>query len=858
MPNINARVPHSLRERGYLSGSSTGLSVKLRLNEILDSDFGLPAKDSPALISAYIDEQSSTAVIWVSEDQKNKLAVLAQRNHLQAEPQAQLLRYLLTAHAASLQAAEPQVIQVEEKSAPLIDTFQAMPSPMKPHDEQLRLYDEMDRFVDAPEGEHQVLFAEAGTGIGKTLTYLTLAIEHIHKLRQKGGSPLICIAVPTYNNVTELMQSWESCLAQQVDFRPATLAAKRDFVSQQALKELLQNVFDETDPIALEVRDWLANPVPERGFRNQASWTMQGLIAAAPGFLFHDLVRLDDRTDDDDLGYLAYQAQWREATKSPLWIMTHAMLASLTKQRLIAHRSSVRSSPDELAKVNQAVEDWRSRRSQLSLYLEPKQDDDALIYRAQVTLDDNERAGLLHRVLNDIYQDSNLDDSLFMSKLPDFDLTIVDEAHMLDASFDLVLSNRVSLWSLLQDLRRIRSTGLRGPVTKQMVDNMDSLLKKLQSSPGGIEAIDLTSSTGKSIIQSMHECCSGVSRIKLKDDYKSSVAEIRRVSAVERSLKLMLRLLDSGQGFSGYVDWSPDRKWPRLVMGRTNLGAELDYLWSVVSSRSILVSGTLYEHMPTPSIEHVRRNLTVRPDKAVIMTPIHAYWQFSCTRILLVNESRRPDGSLSFSRPGSSESKTLDEESFAKRRNAWVDDVAHYIWRAHGAGVKGQGGMLVLCTAFADIKDIGERLLAYMDSLNSKHPVLMHQPDMPLAALKRDYREHLLNGVRPILLGSGSAWTGFDLHWADIPAAVTDLVLVNAPFGAVSKLVSHQKRGYLSAVYDMFVLVRQGIGRLVRNKLKEGEVRRVHWIDARIHIPENASWTRPIRQFFSKYPEVRV
>ena len=161
---------------------------------------------------------------------------------------------------------------------------------------------------------------------------------------------------------------------------------------------------------------------------------------------------------------------------------------------------------------------------------------------------------------------------------------------------------------------------------------------------------------------------------------------------------------------------------------------------------------------------------------------------------------------------------------------------------------------------FSDITDIKDALASY--AAQSSTTILQHKNGVALAALRTQYLELAGQGQRPILLAVGGAWTGFDLHHPNNPNALTDLVILNAPFGAISKTFARQERlsrtgGFVELVALMVTLVRQGIGRLVRSP-DTPHNRKIHWLDARIHDSNLGSWFLPLRRFFSKYKTINV
>lgn len=102
----------------------------------------------------------------------------------------------------------------------------------------------------------------------------------------------------------------------------------------------------------------------------------------------------------------------------------------------------------------------------------------------------------------------------------------------------------------------------------------------------------------------------------------------------------------------------------------------------------------------------------------------------------------------------------------------------------------------------------------------------------------------------------------FDLHSASQPNALTDLVIVNAPFGATTRTLAREvrmrsNRGFNELVAQVTLLVRQGLGRLVRSPDTPAN-RRIHWLDAKIHQPSTAGLLNPVRRVLAKYRQINV
>lgn len=58
-------------------------------------------------------------------------------------------------------------------------------------------------------------------------------------------------------------------------------------------------------------------------------------------------------------------------------------------------------------------------------------------------------------------------------------------------------------------------------------------------------------------------------------------------------------------------------------------------------------------------------------------------------------------------------------------------------------------------------------------------------------------------------------------------------------------------------VSQVTVLVRQGLGRLVRSPDTPANLR-IHWLDAKIHHPATAGLLNPVRRVLAKYKQITV
>ena len=460
----------------------------------------------------------------------------------------------------------------------------------------------------------------------------------------------------------------------------------------------------------------------------------------------------------------------------------------------------------------------------------------------------DQREQRLFEVLNAIYATAG--DGAGQELIPDLGLLVVDEAHQLDDSFALVLSRTVSIWALRRDIKELQQEHPK-TVKASDVQEIDAVWSRLRSM-GDVDAA-LLGDELKDVVKVLAERLGAITGRKGRGLGDS--AAWRRVQVLANALRVSMLSHQGGERFvEVMVTWSPDRMWPQLTIGRLSYARELHYLWTNIAQRAILVSGTLYEELPQLSCESVRRALSVPFDSMATMEPVHAQWQHTPVTVCMVGNLSSPGGRPRFLRPRQKEDAQVTALDSQVSHSDWCRDIAGYILEAHREGA---GGMLALGTAFRDLQAIGALVRE-----KTTAPVLEHRPGLPLATLREQFLALAEQGHRPILLAAGGAWTGFDLHSSKEPNALTDLVMLNAPFGATTRTLAREVRmrsrgGFTTLVSQVTVLVRQGLGRLVRSPDTPAN-RRIHWLDAKIHHPATAGLLNPIKRVLAKYKQITV
>ncbi|KLR58965.1 hypothetical protein OX89_04020 [Diaphorobacter sp. J5-51] len=790
---------------GYL-GDPLNTHAKARLMAIL-------TRTDLALGPAPLREVSVHANFWLNAADAERLAEMGREQELSV---GEVITALLVQDASQM-ATQKSAHQEAWPACP--DELRAALDALglAERQEQSRFYRKISQAC-APEtpAQHKVLFAEAGTGTGKTLAYLVAA--HRFACIERGAQ--IGIAVPSHALMDKVLQDWGR-LADSLKVPIGStnaLLGQGEFVSVTALQEILSEVEDIEQRAC--VSEWIAGGgrAPE-GWLIQHRWTAAGLRHAAPTFQLLRSVTLDNRENDDDPGFLSYRGQWDNVPQCSVLFMTHAMLASLTWRRLMAQSRALNGSQE----IREAIAAWSA------------------VPREQ-------RESRLYEVLNAIY--ASTDDTAGQHLIPDLDLLVVDEAHQLDDAFALVLSRTVSVWALRRDVQALHVAQPR-IVKRSDLDALETVWKRLRAF--GDEDKAMVGDDLADVVGALSAVLGDMCDRKRPRDVEP--VKWRRIAAISNALRVAIQAKAATDRLvEVMVRWSPDRMWPQLTVGRLSYAREMHYLWTAIAGRSCLVSGTLYEELPQLSCEAARRALNVPFDNALTMDPVHAQWQYTPVTVCMIGTVSTAGGRPRYVRPKAEGESTELSASAANSHADWAQDVAGYIQQAHRDGA---GGMLVLGTAFRDLHALAE-LLRPMDLA----PILEHRSGLPLAFLREQFLELAENGLRPILLAAGGAWTGFDLHSEREPNACTDLVIANAPFGATSRTLARearlrQKHGFSELVAQVTVLVRQGIGRLVRSPDTPAN-RRIHWLDAKIHQPSTAGLLNPIKRVFAKYRQIVV
>ena len=616
-----------------------------------------------------------------------------------------------------------------------------------------------------------------------------------------------------------------------------TLLGQAEFVSATALERVLEELPDDT-PGKAAAAQWLAAKGPAAADDPLAHpWLLRSLQAACGGaWELAAQVQVDSGTPETDPGRIAYQNQFALARDARWVFCTHAMLATDVRRRIIQARRGYKG--DSGITASQAA--WAE-------------------FQAADALERGEIR--LHEMQNDLVRDIADRDA---GRLPPIGLLVIDEAHLLEENFARLFATGISIASLVRTLKELQEELPRKIAAADIEEIKDAwdILRSIgkaragdqmlaESLPGAIEATAKVRTTLKRIMDR---------KLRASETNRSALIKLREIL---RSLDLAAQSNQQRGGMTTRVSWSPSEQWPSIEVGRYDVSAELDFLWTVmVEDRSVLVSATLYDDVSKAGLESVRRLLSVRSDHLVAMTPVRPAWTFEPVSLYMPADAGAADGpkdQQAFYRP--TERSTPDDEQRSIQTTRWRRDIAEYVLQSYASG---EGGMLVLLTAHAERHALETTLVDHFPP----GALISQAPGISLELAKSRFLHATAQGLRPCLLAVGSAWTGLDIS-GDALASITgrpvppeddrvltDLVIPNAPIG-VNRTLTHQWRreriGTLAEIGAVSMLFRQGIGRLVRREGLPPKSRRLHFLDVRIHDQKMGQFFAPIKRALQVY-----
>lgn len=399
---------------------------------------------------------------------------------------------------------------------------------------------------------------------------------------------------------------------------------------------------------------------------------------------------------------------------------------------------------------------------------------------------------------------------------------IIDEAHQFEQIVAGAYSNRVSLYSLRSALNAHRLEHHLGnkTISAKAADEVSNLIGFLKNWDGGTTlVVDHNNAQYDDWRQQM----AGLGKLLSS----RSLAEVRGIQEARDTIRTALSAQAGAPHQRTYIEYSPDRRFPSVMAGTASVGGILGALWKTMEGGAVLASATLYtpDEFGNPKCDYTASLLAVPASRLDTPTPIIADWITAIPVLHTPSTSKLP----LLSRP-------RRDERTEQAETDWLTHVGAEVTAIAG---KAKGGTLVLCASYAQVAAIEAALLAH-----SLPPfrIVAQSGDRKFTLVQKDFRDRHAQGMRPILLATGAAWTGIDLTDKSLSAAddtlLTDLVIACLPIG-LNKTSSMQSRIEKTHTYpiirEALMTLRQGLGRIVRSS--EARNKHIWFLDARLWTP---------------------
>lgn len=435
--------------------------------------------------------------------------------------------------------------------------------------------------------------------------------------------------------------------------------------------------------------------------------------------------------------------------------------------------------------------------------------------------------------------------------VPETDWLILDEAHLFEEAVARAFSDGVSVLSLRLQLRALRES--HEPLLRQQ-RVLSAVDRILEHAAAWQHRFDMAAASSFLFVDQPEHAMNAEARAvrrALADGAASLLGDVEKVARAKlpgldlaEPIRALKAAADGDKPVS--LTLSPVKRYPTVHTGSRSVRKPLEGLWERHDA-AMLVSATLYvetqEH--GRSAGFLASRLSIPMARAFEAPPAIAPWVLTTPQVLIPPEAEI----ASLCPPATDEG---GEALLSAGEHAYYDALANVVRKAMDTAV---GGTLVLCTSHQAVAALQSRLkdAAGARMVASRRGESINQARMQFRRLRAE-------GIRPVWLATGPAWTGLDLRDNDVApeddTLLTDVVVTRLPMMPPSSMVAARRRergGLGSARLELVFMFRQGIGRLVR---AEGLPHRRLWIcDGRLFVNEARAshLTQPCRRVLAQY-----
>lgn len=396
---------------------------------------------------------------------------------------------------------------------------------------------------------------------------------------------------------------------------------------------------------------------------------------------------------------------------------------------------------------------------------------------------------------------------------------IVDEAHQLEETIANMYGGDLSLASLRSWLKKSQSK-IAVEAIEIVTELFNHLQKKYPSDAHVTEDRDM-------VVSKVAEIHKKLSRMRVKTpeskEWQSLLARIVNLS-----------------GSILHVRFSPVRRQPNIIAGPATVHWVFEKLWKSLDS-ALLLSGTLFlPQRDTMSSAYMRIKMNIPQERLYDPAPLVSPWVMESPTLYYPS----PESATLLCYPGDIPDE--DEESHAPLQE-WIERIVSMLRRIHK---RSKGGILALAPAHRDVSMLQAKMMDLDEDL------IVSKSSSMGAKL---FNERRIAGGKPLWIATGPAWTGLSL---DAPHGVepfedyhlSTLVLLRLPFNlnrTSTQIVRQSRIGFQASSSEALLLVRQGLGRLIR---REGlRDRSIYVLDGRIWSKTSNPAYAPFRALLARY-----
>lgn len=430
---------------------------------------------------------------------------------------------------------------------------------------------------------------------------------------------------------------------------------------------------------------------------------------------------------------------------------------------------------------------------------------------------------------------------------PQPQVLVIDEAHLFEQNMAAIHTARLSLHALRYRLQGfLRSLGgAKHPGVSKAIKEVSKFVMRLKD----LDSEDLAGGKALRLVPGAHSDLLGItgSLIKALKSKTLAGADIPFLAQDTAVLTTLESILQGQCSDNGYLEFSPDRRFPGIMAGAADIGKVLGSLWKGTPSGAILASATLYapDEFGNSKCDYAAKNLAIPKSRIDTPRPVVASWVIKNATMHVPS----PEKCKLLARPAAKTRTKDDEDAWLQALGAEIAKVAE----------NARGGTLVLATSYAQVEAITAALAARRVE---KRRLVPQVRGTKFAVTEAVFRERHAKGFRPILIGLGTAWTGVNLRDESAPPSqdtlATDLVIACLPVGLNQTSTMRTRTEYAGThpvTQEALMMLRQGLGRIVRDKGMTG--RHIWFMDGRIWTgwPGMRAFCLSVRRILEQYPE---